>query len=85
METMILLVCVAGLAEFKVPDICMAYTLEPQHVMTQPELDSKIIYLCEQARYGAIAHGGYITRCEIVDSVPANMYQIDPEIEGITT
>ena len=83
METMILLVCVAGLAEFKIPDICMAYTLEPQYEMTQPELDSKIIYLCEQGRAGAIAHGGFVTRCEIVDEVPANMKQVDPVIEEI--
>ena len=83
METIYLLVCVAGLIEFDIPDMCTAYTLKPQYEMTQSEINSKIIYICEQARAGAIAHGGNVTRCEVVDEIPENMTLIDPVIEEL--
>jgi hypothetical protein len=53
--------------------------------MTQPEIDSKIIYICEQVRLVSIAHGGNVTKCEIVDEIPENMILIDPVVEELKT
>ena len=85
MEVIYLLVCVAGLHEFNIPDICMVYHLRPQYEMTQSELNSKVIFICEQARAGAIAHGDHVTRCEIVEKIPEHITPIDPIIEELKT
>lgn len=83
MELFYLLVCVAGLREFNIPDICMVYHLRPQYEMTQVQLDTFRIFICEQARIVAIAHGDHVTRCEFVDKIPESMTPIDPVIEDI--
>ncbi len=70
MEIFYLLVCVAGLSEFKIPDICQVYTMQPQVEMTESELNSKVIYVCEQAKLVAIGHGGNVTKCEVRDEFP---------------
>jgi len=84
-EIIYLLVCVAGLHEFKIPDICMVYHLRPQYEMTQTELNGKVIYICEQAKLVAIAHGDHVTRCEIVEEIPKYVTPIDPVIEELKT
>jgi hypothetical protein len=83
MDPFILLVCVAGLQEFDIPDVCMAYTLQPQYEMTVAEISSATIFICEQARVVSIGHGGNVTKCEIVDEIPEGMHQIDPVVEPL--
>ncbi|KKL53246.1 hypothetical protein LCGC14_2277370 [marine sediment metagenome] len=83
MEVIYLLVCVAGLSEFHIPDICQVYHLRPQYEMTQAEIDSKVIFICESVRTASIAHGGNVDRCEIVEKIPAHMTPIDPVIEEL--
>ena len=70
MEIFYLLVCVAGLSEFKIPDICQIYTMQPQVEMTEAEQHSKVIFICEQAKLVAVAHGGSVTKCEVRAEFP---------------
>lgn len=65
-----LYVCVAGLPEFKIEDICQTYTLQLRYEMTDDEIERKIRYICDGSRDAAIAHGGGLTKCELVDEIP---------------
>ncbi len=80
MELFYLLVCVAGLTEFKIPDICQVYTLEPQYEMTTSEIASAVIKVCEASAEAAIAHGGRVTKCEISQEFPEGLQlnQLEP-------
>lgn len=67
METFYLMVCVAGLIEFKIDDICQTYPLRPQYEMTEDEFQSKLRFICDQSRVIAVGHGGGLTKCELVE------------------
>ena len=77
METFYLLVCVAGLAEFQIPDICQTYTLQPAYEMTESEINSRVIQVCEHAKIVAIGHGGPVTKCEISTEPPTCLNVIE--------
>lgn len=48
-------------------ELCLTYKLSPQYEMSQEEIDGKIIYMCEKAHETAVDHGGYVTKCEVID------------------
>ena len=85
MEIVYLLICIAPLPELEMPDVCMVYSMRPQYVMTQPEIDGKVGLICDFARVGAMRHGDRMTRCEVVEKIPKGLTIYNPGIEGIKT